>query len=180
MDFEEKCLSSEKIYGGKIVSLYRDEVLLPDGSRSAREYIRHSGGAAVLFVKDGKVALVRQYRYAYGEETLEIPAGKLERGELAEPAALRELREETGYEAKNCTHLVDIYPTPGYTDEIIHIYLVTDAVFVGENPDEDEFINCSFLELAQLCRLVDEGKIKDSKTIVACYKYLFDKNKGLN
>lgn len=179
MDFEEKKISSEHIFKGRVVDLYVDEVLLPDGTRSKREYIRHSGGAAVLFIKDGKAALVRQFRYAYGEETYEIPAGKLNQGEDPEEAALRELTEETGYRAENCSHLIDIYPTPGYTDEVIHIYLATEGRFVGEHLDEGEFLNCSYISLCELEGMIDRGKIKDAKTVAAYYSYIIKRNKGL-
>lgn len=172
MNFEEKCVTSEKIFGGKVVNLYVDEVILPDGRHSKREYIRHSGGAAVLFVREGKVALVRQFRYAYGEETLEIPAGKLDKGEEPKAAALRELREETGFLAEDGEHLLDIYPTPGYTNEVIHIYLVTEAKFVGESLDDGEFLNCIYVGLDEFVKMVDDGRIKDAKTVAACYKYL--------
>ncbi len=122
MNFTEKKISSQCVYDGKILRLEVDKVELPGGSVSSRECVRHSGGAAVLFVRDGKIALVKQFRYLYGEEILEIPAGKLNRGENAEPAALRELEEETGYRAPSLTHFMDIYPTPGYTDEIMHLF----------------------------------------------------------
>ena len=179
MNYEEKCVRENKVFGGKIVNLYVDEISLPDGSRSVREYISHSGGAAVLFIKDEKVALVRQYRYAYREETLEIPAGKLNEGEDPRLAALRELEEETGYRASESRHLLDIYPTPGYTNEVIHVYLVTRAEFVGERLDEGEFLNCEYYDISEVERLIGDGKIKDAKTVSAVLKYSIDKNKGL-
>lgn len=171
MDFEEKQLNSQNIYRGKVVDLFVDEVELPDGSHSKREYVKHSGGAAVLFIRDGKIALVRQFRYAYGEETYEIPAGKLNVGEDPKEAALRELTEETGFRAKDSKHLIDIYPTPGYTNEIIHIYLVTDAEFVGEHLDEGEFLNCSYVRFGEFEDMVARGEIKDAKTLIAYYMY---------
>lgn len=179
MNFEEKQLSSCNIFKGRVVDLCVDEVELPDGTHSKREYVRHSGGAAVLFIKDGKAALVRQFRYAYGEETYEIPAGKLNFGEDPEKAAVRELEEETGYRAKNSSHLIDIYPTPGYTNEVIHIYLVTEAKFVGEHLDDGEFLNCSYFSLDEFDEMIDRGEIKDAKTVIAYYRYIFKRNKGL-
>ncbi len=107
---------------GKIVNLRCDDVLLPDGESCKREVIEHSGGAAVLCVKEGKVALVRQFRYAYGEELYEIPAGKLDAGEDPAVAAVRELSEETGLTAERLNLLYVLYPTPGYTNEKIYIY----------------------------------------------------------
>ena len=126
MNLKEKKVNSSTVYDGKIIKVEVDEVELPDGRHSKRECVRHSGGAAVLFVKGDEIALVRQFRYLYGEETYEIPAGKLNDGEDAQQAALRELEEETGYRAISSRHLLGIYPTPGYTDEIIHIYFVGD------------------------------------------------------
>lgn len=174
MNFKEKTLSSRKIFDGKIIKLRVDDVELPDGSRSFREYVRHTGGAAVLFVKDGKVALVRQYRYVYGKEIYEIPAGKLERGEDPAKAAARELEEETGYRAE-CVPFLEIYPTPGYTDEVIHIYIAENARFVGQKCDEGEFLTCSFVALDEVVKMIESGEICDAKTVAAVYKYLCNK-----
>lgn len=171
MKLTEKKLTSQLIYDGKILKLHLDDVELPNGGAAKREYVTHSGGAAVLFVKDGCVALVKQYRYAYCKEIYEIPAGKLNAGEQPKIAALRELEEETGYRAKQADPLLVIYPSPGYTNEIIHIFLVKDAEFVGENPDEDEFLSCEFLSFEKVVELIESGEICDSKTVSAIYKY---------
>ena len=173
MNNQEVKLRSERAFNGRIFDVDVDNVLLPDGSRSVRECVRHPGGAAVLFIKDGKVALVGQFRYLYGVSTLEIPAGRLEKGEDPACAALRELEEETGYRAENCRHLIDLYPTPGYTDEIIHIYFVDgeNAKFVGERPDEGEFLNVTFVPLDDLINDVRRGKINDAKTVCAVLMY---------
>lgn len=171
MNLTEKKLSSKLIYDGKILKLHVDKVELPDGTQAKREYVKHSGGAAVLFIKDGTVALVKQFRYAYGKEIYEIPAGKLDAGEKPETAALRELEEETGYRAKGAKQYLTIYPTPGYTNEIIHIYLVKDAEYVGEKPDEDEFLQCEFKPLDEVLKLIGSGEICDAKTVAAIYKY---------
>lgn len=171
MNFTEKKLTSRSIYNGKIMHAFVDKVQLPDGSESEREYIRHSGGAAVLLVVDGKVALVKQYRYVYGKEIYEIPAGKLEKGEQPIKAAERELSEETGYRAK-LTPLLKLYPSPGYTDEVIHIFLATDPEYSGAHPDEGEFISCEFMPLEKVLSLIESGEICDAKTVSAIYKYL--------
>ena len=176
MNLKEKRLSSSVAFNGRIFKVEVDEVELPDGRHSKRECVRHSGGAAVLFVKDGQIALVKQFRYLYGEELLEIPAGKLNAGEDAQAAALRELEEETGYRATSFRHLLDIYPTPGYTDEIIHIYLVDGAEFVGQHLDEGEFLNVLFVPEGEVLGMISSGAIKDSKTICAVYAYLNGKN----
>ncbi|MGN0814167.1 MAG: NUDIX domain-containing protein [Candidatus Coproplasma sp.] len=175
MKTEEIRLKSTRIYDGKILALDVDDVELPDGQKSKRECIRHTGGAAVLFIKDKKIAMVRQFRYLYGKEIYEIPAGKLNKGEDPEISALRELEEETGYKAKNSRHLADIYPTPGYTDEIIHIYFVDSAEYVGNKLDEGEFLNCYFIDIEEVVRMIDSGEITDAKTVVAVYKYLLGK-----
>lgn len=173
MDTAEKKISSKLIYKGKILSLYVDGVELPNGETSYRECVRHSGGACVLFIKEGKVALVRQYRYLYGKEIYEIPAGKMEEGEDAKISAVRELEEETGYRAE-VTHLLDIYPTPGYIDEIIHIYLAKEGEFVGQKLDDGEFLNLFFIPLEQVVKMIESGEICDAKTVAAIYKYLYE------
>lgn len=174
MNLEEKCVSSKEIYDGKIMKVRVDEVTLPDGKKSHREYIRHTGGCAVLLIIDGKVALVKQYRYVYGKPIYEIPAGKLEKGEPPEVGAKRECEEETGYSAE-LKHLVDIYPSPGYTDEIIHIYVATSAKFVGQRVDDGEFLTCEFISLDRVIKMIESGEICDAKTVVSIYKYLSTK-----
>ncbi len=171
MNFKEEKLSSRLVYDGRILKLEVDKVRLPDGSESVRECVRHSGGAAVLFIAENKVALVKQYRYLYGKEIYEIPAGKMEEGEDPAAAAVRECEEETGYRAQ-VSHLVDIYPSPGYTDEIIHIYLAECGEFAGRHTDEGEFLTCEFIPLEKSVQMIESGEICDSKTVIAIYKYL--------
>lgn len=171
MNFKEEKLSSRVIYDGKILKLEVDKVRLPDGSESVRECVRHSGGAAVLFIVENKVALVKQYRYLYGKEIYEIPAGKMEEDEDPAVAAMRECEEETGYRAK-VKHLVDIYPSPGYTDEIIHVYLAECVEFFGQHTDEGEFLTCEFVPLEKVINMIESGEICDAKTVAAIYKYL--------
>lgn len=171
MSFEEKKISSETKFTGRILSLTVDEVELPDGSKSNRECVRHSGGAAVLLINDGKVLLVKQYRYLYGKEIYEIPAGKLNAGEEPMLAAARELEEETGYKAK-LKRLIDLYPSPGYTDEIIHIYYAVEYSFVGQKLDEGEFLNCRFIPLTEVLKMIESGEICDAKTVSAVLKFI--------
>ncbi len=171
MSFEEKKVGSKVIYDGRILRLEVDDVELPDGTFSKRECVRHSGGAAVLFAHEGRIALVKQFRYLYGEEIYEIPAGKLEYGEDAQSAALRELREETGWQAASLNHLIDIYPTPGYTDEVIHIYFADRADYAGQSLDDGEFLNFEFVPEDEVRRMIDCGKIKDAKTVCAYFAY---------
>lgn len=176
MKLDEEKISSKLIYDGKILSLFVDEVRLPDGKKAKRECIRHCGGAAVLFIRDGKIALVKQFRYLYGKAIYEIPAGKIDEGEQPVVAAERELREETGYKA-SVKPLMEIYPTPGYTDEVISIFFAEGGEFVGKELDEGEFLNCSFFTVEETLKLVEEGEITDAKTVAALYKYLYEKNR---
>jgi ADP-ribose pyrophosphatase len=179
MNLTEKQLSSTTVYDGKILKLNVDEVLLPDGKKSKRECVRHSGGAAVLFVNGDEIALVEQFRYAYGKTIYEIPAGKLNSGEDPEYSAKRELEEETGYRAEKLEFLADIYPTPGYTDEIIYIYYTDNAKYVAQHLDEGEFLRCKFFKIKDVLSMLESGQIKDAKTQIAIYKYLLNKsNRG--
>lgn len=175
MNLQEKKLNSKTVYNGKILTLEVDEVELPDGNKSFRECVRHSGGAAVLLVKDNKVLLVKQFRYVYGKPVYEIPAGKLNAEENPEIAAARELEEETGFRA-NLSHMLDIYPTPGYTDEIIHIYFAENFEVTKQRLDKDEFLDYCLVDIDTVLNMIESGEICDSKTIVAIYKYLL-KNK---
>lgn len=171
MNFREKKINSKTLFRGKILTLELDEVELPNGNSAQRECVRHSGGAAVLLVKDNKVLLVRQYRYLYGKSIYEIPAGKLNEGETPAVAAARELEEETGHKAE-LSHLSDIYPTPGYTDEIIHIYYAERYEITTQKLDDDEFLNYSFIDIEKVLDMINRGEICDAKTIVAVYRYL--------
>lgn len=173
MKFQEKKLNSKTVYDGKILKLELDEIELPDGKTSFRECVRHSGGAAVLVIKDNKVLLVNQFRYLYGKTIYEIPAGKLNFGEDPKLAATRELEEETGCRAE-LVHLLDIYPTPGYTDEIIHIYFTDKFDVTEQKLDEGEFLDYCFIDVHTVLKMIDSGEISDAKTIIALYKYLLN------
>ena len=177
MKLEEKTLSTQTIFRGKVIRLELSEVELPNGNVAGREAVRHSGGAAVLLVCGGKVLLERQFRFPYGKVIWEIPAGKLNAGEDPESAARRELEEETGYRADGLKKLTQIYPSPGYTDEIIHIYYTESAQALSQHLDEDEFINCSFVSLEECVKMIECGEICDAKTIAAIYKYLYENGK---
>lgn len=171
MKLSETKLKSKTVYDGKILKLEVDTVGLPDGTTAQRECVRHSGGAAVLCVDGGKILLVKQFRYLYGKELYEIPAGKLDRGEDAQTAAARELKEETGMTAR-LSPFLKIYPTPGYTDEVIHIYLATDCKKTGgQSLDEGEFLEPLFMPFNEALELIDRGEITDAKTVAAIYKY---------
>ncbi len=174
MNLDERTINSKQIYDGRVVKLYLDDVELADGKKTIRECIRHSGGAAVLFIKDNKIAMVKQFRYPYGKAIYEIPAGKIDKGENPENTARRELEEETGYTAKTLKFMFKLYPTPGYTDEIIYVYYAEDAEFTHVHLDEGENLNCEFLPVEEVERMCKEGEICDAKTLCAVYKYLLE------
>jgi ADP-ribose pyrophosphatase len=169
----EKKIDGEVLYDGKIIRVERDTVLCPNGKSAFREVVRHNGGAAILCItKDDKVLLERQFRYPYIEVIYEIPAGKLEKGEDPYQAALREFEEETGNKAESLEHLIDIYPTCGYSSEIIYLYLAKDFVKTETNFDEDEVIESEFIPLDEVKAMIKDGRIKDAKTICALSVYL--------
>ena len=167
----EKTIESREIFQGKILNIQLDRVELEDGTISRREIVRHPGGAAILPLDgDGQVTLVRQYRYALGQELLEIPAGKLEYGEDPKAAAIRELEEECGLIAGQVTDLGCIYPSVGYDDEIIHLYLARDLHATEARPDEGEFVSLEKYPLERLVEMVMSGALRDAKTVTAILK----------
>ena len=172
MNLEEKTVRKNYIYTGKIVNLRCDDALLPDGRPCKREVVEHGGGASVLYEREGQVLLVRQFRYAYGEELWEIPAGKLNPGEDPALTAARELEEETGFVPERVSLLYTMYPTPGYTNEKIYIYEAEGVREGSVHPDEDEFITCAFYPVEEVRAMIEGGQIRDAKTIVAVQYYL--------
>lgn len=168
----EKQVSSELIYDGAVVHLFRDGIKLPDGKSAVREVIRHVGAVAVVpLTEAGEVICVRQYRYAPGKVLLEIPAGKLDsKQEDHVEATLRELREETGARCEKLTYLGPLYPAVGYSDELIDMYVAEGLTFGETDPDEDEFIDVVRVPLAELVDRILRGEIADSKTQAAILK----------
>lgn len=165
----EKKISSELIYDGKIIQVYKDQVEVGNGNIAIREVVRHHGGVGILAMRNNKIILVQQYRYPNDTMTLEIPAGKLELGENEENCALREFEEETGYSAKTIHQISKFLPTPGYCDEWLYIYEAMD-VYKVENPlscDEDEDLNVIEMDLNEAYRKVVDGTIFDAKTVIA-------------
>lgn len=167
MDFEEKTLDREYVYKGKILNLRRDDIVLPDGNKSVREIVEHGGGSAVLCVKDGKVLLVRQYRYAYGKALWEIPAGKINAGEDPRETAVRELEEECGIVAEDMKLIAEIYPSPGYTEEIIRLYSASGLRDGKTHFDADEYVESFWIDIDEAKRMAESGEINDAKTLIA-------------
>ena len=168
MDYVEKTINKNYIFKGKILTLRCDDAELPDGKPCTREVIEHSGGACVLYVKDEKVLLVRQYRYPMEKVTLEIPAGKLDTPEEDRlEAAKRELREETGAVAESIICLGDFYGSPAFVDEKITMYAASGLSFGETELDDGEFLTTVKMPLSDAVELVMDGKIEDVKTQAA-------------
>ncbi|CAM2806081.1 NUDIX hydrolase [Paenibacillus sediminis] len=164
---EEVTIATQPIFTGKVISLQVDTVQLPNGKTSTREIVKHPGAVAVLAIKDGRMLLVDQYRQAMGRTELEIPAGKLEAGEDPLDAAKRELEEETGYRPRSIRRLHSFYTSPGFADEIIHLYVTEDLEEGQYAPDEDEFLHNIEVTLDEAWDLIANGRISDAKTIMA-------------
>lgn len=167
---EEKTVKTEQIYNGKVISLQVEEVELPNGKRSKREIIKHPGAVAILaLTDDNKLVMVEQYRKALERTIIEIPAGKLEQGEKPEVCAIRELEEETGYECARIDWLISFYTSPGFADELVHLYIAT-GLRQKEHPattDEDEFVNVIEVTIEEALELIKDQKIFDAKTAYA-------------
>jgi len=168
MIFKEKTLSSEYIYKGKIINLRKDRVEIVSGKESFREIVEHNGGVGLAaLTDDGKMVMVRQFRKALERDILEIPAGKIELSEDPSLTAARELREETGYTASSMEFIGRIYPSVGYTTELIHLYLCT-GLTPGETEfDESESIEVEEHDLKELYRMALAGELEDGKTLAA-------------
>lgn len=174
--FEEKTIQSELKFKGRIITLQVDEVELPNGKTSNREIVKHPGAVAVIAVtKDNKIILVEQFRKALERSIIEIPAGKIEIGEAPEITALRELEEETGYTTGNLQYIQSFSTSPGFADEIIHLYFA-DNIVKMEQPvglDEDEFVELLHVSLTEMEEMVKKQQIYDAKTAFA-YIWLKD------
>ncbi|MCY8824782.1 NUDIX hydrolase [Bacillus atrophaeus] len=167
---EEKTIEKEKLFSGKVIDLYVEDVELPNGKTSKREIVKHPGAVAVLAVTDSnKIILVNQYRKPLERTIVEIPAGKLEKGEEPEYTALRELEEETGYTAKKLTKITAFYTSPGFADEIVHLFLAEDLSVLEEKRelDEDEFVEVLEVTLEDALKLVETREVYDAKTAYA-------------
>ena len=181
MEFKEEMVSQETVYEGVIVNVRRDKARLMDGRITNREVVEHPGGVAVFAMDDqGRVALVRQYRYPMGEETLELPAGKLEPGEDPRDSGLRELAEETGLVPGTFEDMGCLYSSPGILAERIYLYFAKDLTQGTTHPDDGEFVETVWLPYQDLVDKARRGEIKDGKTLVGILKasFLLDAGQG--
>lgn len=168
MKLGEKTLSSEMIYEGKIVKLEKQKVELPNGRISSREIVRHGEAVAILPIdQDGNLLLVEQFRKPIDKVILEIPAGLVEPGEEPAQAAARELEEECGVVAGKLEFVVKYYTTPGFSDEMIHLFRATDLKPSQQNMDTDEFLNVVSMPIEEFKRKVLAKELIDGKTVLA-------------
>ena len=183
-NFDNNCLremqvSSESIFDGCIISVFKDTVSLPNGNTATREVVRHKGATCIVPITDNdEILMVRQYRYALGEVTLEIPAGKLDPNETPENCALRELAEETGMTAGKIVSLGKIYTSVGFCDEVIHMYAAIGLKPHELSPDEDEFLTLVKIPIAELHKMILDGEITDAKTVAAVLKVIALRDAG--
>ncbi len=167
-EFHEETLESREVFSGKLLRVSRDAVRLPDGQESVREWIRHPGAVVVIAVLDsGKLIFERQYRYPLRRVFIELPAGKIDPGEHILDTARRELREETGYKARQWCHLGTMHPCIGYSDERIEIFLAEGLTYVGHELDDGEILEVTEMSLADALASIRDGEITDAKTVTA-------------
>ncbi|MDL2288804.1 NUDIX hydrolase [Oscillospiraceae bacterium OttesenSCG-928-F05] len=167
-EFVERPVLKNTVFRGKIVNVRQDTAALHTGKEVSREIVEHPGGVVILPLDgDNNVICVRQFRYAFSSELLELPAGKLEPGENPESAALRELKEEIGCVPGVFTPLGRIYPSPGYCTEILYLYLARELEEGAPTPDDDEYLTLERVPYTELCRRVLRGDIPDAKTAAA-------------
>ncbi len=171
MDFTERTLSHQRLYEGVLVNVDLDQVQLPNGRTGRREVVTHCPCVAVVPLNDdGTVTLVRQYRYPFSQVLTEIPAGKLDPGEQPRTGALRELREEVGAQVGQLIDLGEMYTSPGFCQESIHLYLATELTYGDSCPDEDEFLEILRVPMDTLVGQILDGRIRDGKTVAAVLK----------
>lgn len=169
---EERRLHREVVFRGRLLEVRRDEVLLPDGRRSVREIVHHPGAVAILPLhRDGRVVLVRQFRYAVGRWLLEVPAGTREPGESPESCARRELEEETGYRAETLRELISFFVSPGWTDEELVVFVAEGLEWRGARPAADERVQVVELPPEEIRQAIRRKEIQDAKTLIALLAY---------
>ena len=171
MIFEEKTVSTKRIYDGIVVNLRVDTVELPDGKTALRDIVEHPGGVGIVAITDdNKILMVKQYRKPIEKAILELPAGKLDKNEDHEVCGRRELEEETGFKAKEFTYLGYMYPSPGFDDEVTHLYLAK-GLYKGEvHLDEDEYLDVYKFDISEVKEMIMNNEINDAKTVIGFFK----------
>lgn len=173
MNLNEETKDTKLIYQGKIVTLRVDDVLLPNGKFAKREIVEHPGGVGILAVNENnKIIMVKQYRKPAEKVMIEIPAGKLEYNEDPSECAKRELMEETGYIAKNVKHLFSFYPSPGFSKEVLHLYLADDIKKGEPHRDDDEFLEIQECSIEEIKNMLKDKIIDDAKTLIAILYFI--------
>ena len=170
-ELKETTLSSNTVFHGRVFDCIVKDVELCDGRKAKREIVKHNGGACILPIdKDGNAYMVRQFRSPFEEILFEAPAGKLEIDENPRDCAIRELREETGFKSSNVTDLGYMVCSPGYCSEKIYLYLAQDLEFIGEDPDDGEFLNVEKIPFDKLYKMAIDNEIVDAKTCIIILK----------
>ncbi|WP_102345687.1 NUDIX hydrolase [Bacillus sp. Marseille-P3661] len=179
---KENTISSKSIYKGRVIDIYLEEVELPNGSTSTREIVKHPGAVAIIaLTSEGKLVLVRQFRKPLEQVIYEIPAGKLEPGEEPNECAKRELEEETGYTSESIKAIQSFYTSPGFADELVHIFY-TDQLKKLDNSrglDDDEFLDLIEVSIEEAVKLIEDKKIYDAKTVYAVQYLQLKKCQGI-
>jgi ADP-ribose pyrophosphatase len=166
MEHFENTVSTRRIHEGRIINLREDTVQMPSGRTAKREIVEHKGAVCIVPVmQDGRIVTVRQFRKPAEDVLLEVPAGGLEAGEDPTDCARRELAEECGLHAERITHLSSFYLAPGYSTELLHCFLAEGMAEAEAHPDEDENVEVEIYTLDELLQMIDDGRIRDAKTI---------------
>ncbi len=167
MEYFEKTIKTERKYDGNIIDVDLVTVELPNGKEATRDVVLHKGASVVVPISDdGEIYMVRQFRKPIESVSLEIPAGKLDPGEEPRVCAERELKEETGLISDNIKHVLSMHTTPGFSNEVLHMYVATDLKEDEASPDEDEFISTEKIKIDKLIEMVMSHEITDSKSII--------------
>ena len=170
IELKEEEIEGKIVYSGDLLEVHRDKVLLPNGKKSYREWVNHPGAVCCIpILPNGDIVMVRQYRHSVSNEVLELPAGKIDKGERPEDCAHRELEEETGYKANSLQLLTKFYPAIGFANEEMWLFIAKDLNKTISKLDSDEFLEVLYFNLDDLVKMVWDNKITDSKTIIGIF-----------
>ena len=176
MNLKERTINTHTLYQGRVFKLKSDKVILPNGKTSTRDVISHPGAVAILpLLAPDRILLVSQYRYAIEKVLLEVPAGTIDLNESPIECAYRELLEETGYQAKEVRKLIQFYVAPGYSSELLHVYVANELKKTKKRTEFDEFIHVKIMSLVKAFQLVADNTIQDAKTICSLLYYAYEK-----